>query len=137
MVGRLKYLVDTNVWLELLLEQEQAASVRNFFQAVEGNNLALTEFSLYSIAIVLTKLKKDNIFREFILDTIEDSGVTKVRLENEDLLHLIEIRQNTNLDFDDAYQYTAAEKHNLTLVSFDSDFDVTVRGKMTPAEVEG
>ena len=40
-----------------------------------------------------------------------------------------------NLDFDDAYQYTAAEKHDLTIVSFDADFDRTKRGRKTPWEV--
>ena len=39
------------------------------------------------------------------------------------------------LDFDDAYQYVAAETHNLTLVSFDADFDRTERGRKTPADV--
>jgi hypothetical protein len=41
-----------------------------------------------------------------------------------------------NLDFDDAYQYSAAEKYNLTIVSFDSDFDRTPRGRKTPAEIK-
>jgi len=40
-----------------------------------------------------------------------------------------------NLDFDDAYQYAIAEKFNLTIVSFDSDFNRTERGRKTPAEV--
>lgn len=42
-----------------------------------------------------------------------------------------------NLDFDDAYQYVAAEKYTLTLVSFDADFDRTERGKKTPGEIRG
>ncbi len=42
---------------------------------------------------------------------------------------------NFSLDFDDAYQDVAAEKYGLALVSFDSDFDRTARGKKTPAEV--
>jgi len=37
----------------------------------------------------------------------------------------------------DAYQYVAAGKHNLTLVSLDADFDRTERGRKTPAEVLG
>jgi predicted nucleic acid-binding protein len=45
------------------------------------------------------------------------------------------VAERFNLDFDDAYQYTAAEKYDLTLVSFDSDFDHTERGRKTPAEV--
>ena len=39
------------------------------------------------------------------------------------------------LDFDDAYQYVAAEKYGLTLVSFDADFDRTKPGRKTPDEV--
>jgi predicted nucleic acid-binding protein len=35
---------------------------------------------------------------------------------------------------DDAYQHVAAEKYNLALVSFDSDFDHTERGRKTAAE---
>jgi hypothetical protein len=39
------------------------------------------------------------------------------------------------LDFDDAYQYFAAEKYDLTIISFDVDFNRTARGKKTPSEV--
>jgi predicted nucleic acid-binding protein len=44
-------------------------------------------------------------------------------------------KEELGLDFDDAYQYVAAEKRDLTLVSFDSDFDRTRRGRKTPGEV--
>jgi len=40
-----------------------------------------------------------------------------------------------DLDFDDAYQYVAAEKYGLTIVSLDRDFDQTERGGKTPDEV--
>jgi predicted nucleic acid-binding protein len=43
--------------------------------------------------------------------------------------------QRFNLDFDDAYQYTAAEKYDIQIVSFDTDFDKTPRGRMTPREI--
>ena len=38
------------------------------------------------------------------------------------------------LDFDDAVQYVAAERDDLTLVSLDADFDRTPRGRKTPAQ---
>jgi hypothetical protein len=38
-----------------------------------------------------------------------------------------------DLDFDDAYQYLAAEGRDLILVSFDGDFDRTRRGRKTPS----
>jgi len=40
-----------------------------------------------------------------------------------------------NLDFGDAYQHAAAEKYNLAIVSFDTNFDRTARGRKTPAEL--
>ena len=38
------------------------------------------------------------------------------------------------LDFDDAYQYVAAEREGLTIVSLDADFDRTERGRKTPEQ---
>ena len=129
------FLVDTNVWLELLLEQERAVEARQLFQSVEASLLAISEFSLYSIGIILTRLKKDGLFEEFLVDTIEDSGVAKARLDTADLRHLLDVRQRFHLDFDDAYQYTVAEKYDLIIVSFDSDFDRTDLGRKVPAEI--
>ncbi|MDQ2921379.1 MAG: hypothetical protein M3R52_07195 [Acidobacteriota bacterium] len=39
------------------------------------------------------------------------------------------------LDFDDAYQYVAAERHDLIIVSFDRDFEKLPARKLTPQEV--
>jgi predicted nucleic acid-binding protein len=39
------------------------------------------------------------------------------------------------LDFDDAYQYVVAEKFDLVLVSFDTDFDRTDKKRMIPAGI--
>jgi predicted nucleic acid-binding protein len=39
------------------------------------------------------------------------------------------------LDFDDAYQYVAAGKYDAIIVSFDSDFDRTERGRMVPPQI--
>jgi uncharacterized protein len=135
-VGRLKYLIDTNIWLELLLEQNRAEEVRLFFQNVEARWLAITDFSLYSIGIILTRLQQDEAFKDFLSDTIEDSGVVLIHLDISDLKQLLAIRQQFQLDFDDAYQYTAAMKHGSLLVSFDRDFDRTEQGRRTPDQIE-
>jgi hypothetical protein len=128
------YLIDTNVWLELLLKQERSAEVEKFFQRVESCYLAITEFSLYSIGIILTGFKKDNVFGDFLSD-VEDSGVAIVRLGISELKEIISIRQKYNLDFDDAYQYVASVKYNYTLISFDKDFDRTDKGRITPDKI--
>ncbi len=130
------FLLDTNIWLELLLNQEKADAVREFLQTTEAHLLSITEFSLYSIGIILTRLKKDAVFEDFLSD-IEDSGIGRVRLDIQGLKQTLVVRQQFQLDFDDAYQYVAAEKYDLTLVSFDSDFDRTRRGRKTPMEILG
>jgi len=40
-----------------------------------------------------------------------------------------------DFDFDDAYQYSVAEKYDFTLISFDTDFDRSKRGRKSPADV--
>lgn len=48
---------------------------------------------------------------------------------------IIIVIEKFDLDFDDAYQYVAAEKYGIELISFDSDFDQTKHGRKTPDEV--
>ena len=56
-----------------------------------------------------------------------------VSLTAKELDRVIDASTAFNLDFDDAYQYTIAAKYNLTIVSFDADFDRTDRGRKQPA----
>ena len=131
------YLVDTNIWLEMLLEQERADDARQFLTNTDGELIAITEFSADSVGVILTRLGKDKLYEDFISDTLEDTAIMRVRLEPADLRRLLEVRKRFNLDFDDAYQYVAAERHGMTLVSFDADFDRTELGRRTPDQALG
>lgn len=129
------YLIDTNVWLELLLEQEKAQEVRNLLEKHDSSALYITEFTLYSIGIILLKLKKAELFLSFINDTLFEAGISVLRLSPVDLVAIVKIAERFNLDFDDAYQYLVAIQNDLTIVSFDSDFDRTEKGRKLPAEI--
>jgi uncharacterized protein len=131
----LTYLIDTNVWLELLLEQEHASDVRVFLQQVEPSQLAITDFALFSIALILCRLKKDNLFLTFLNDLIRDHNVAVLRIGRDDLAEVISVKSQYNLDFDDAYQHCSASMNNCTLVSFDADFERTPQGRITPSEI--
>lgn len=48
---------------------------------------------------------------------------------------VVAVMEQFGLDFDDAYQYVAAERTDATIVSFDGDFDHTGRKRQTPAEI--
>lgn len=129
------HLVDTNVWLELLLEQERAADVRRFLTEYEPGRLHITEFSFYSISIVMVRLNSIDLLRRFIYDLFSDRGVNLIRISPQEMETVLTAADRFGLDFDDAYQYAAAEIYSLQIVSFDDDFDRTERGRKSPLEV--
>ena len=129
------YLVDTNIWLERLLEQERWEEVRDFLDAFPSDYFSITDFAFHSIGIALCKLKKNEKFLQYIRDTFISGSVQLLHLRPNDSTKIVQVIDLYNLDFDDAYQYTIAEKYDLQIVSFDTDFDKTPRGRMTPREI--
>lgn len=136
-MDRLIYLVDTNVFLEGFLEQQKVEEVRSFFQRTDLKKIFITDISFHSLGIILFKLKKSHLFISFLDDMVMDGGINIVSLLPDELRELEKIAQDFKLDFEDAYQYLAAEKYNLQLISFDKDFDRTERGRNTPAKIIG
>ncbi|GAB6072653.1 type II toxin-antitoxin system VapC family toxin [Venenivibrio stagnispumantis] len=132
----MKYLIDTNIWLEILLEQEKSEEAFDFLSKVDSIYLAMSDFSLHSIILILTKLKEFETANMF-LDDITTSGVNILAIEPNDLYKVIDIIKNFNIDLDDAYQYYLSKKYNLILVSFDKDFDKTDIKRKTPKEIIG
>lgn len=126
------YLVDTNIWLEILLEQKKSWEAKVFFERVATEDIHITEFSIYSIGIILSKYKKTNVLRDFLFDLIYESAIDVIRLKDDDHFKIIEAMENYSLDFDDAYQYVAAKKMDLIIISFDSDFNKTPQKRMRP-----
>jgi hypothetical protein len=129
------YLLDTNVWLERLLNQEKAEEVGEMLDSISSENLYITDFALHSVGVILCKLNKKEAFIKFIEDLFVNSAVNLIHIEPQNMKDIIATIDKFNLDFDDAYQYVAAEKYALTIISFDTDFDRTERGRKTPAEV--
>jgi len=129
------YLVDTNVWLERLLDQARSEEVGQFIDYIPSEKLFIADFAFHSIGVIMSKLNRIDGLLRFVQDTFMDGAVSLIHLEPEDTLGLARMIEQFNLDFDDAYQYAVAEKYDLTIVSFDSDFDRTERGRKTPGEV--
>jgi len=129
------YLVDTNVWLERLLDQERSWEVGRFLDRVSSDQLFITDFAFHSIGIVLSRLNCVGAFLQFVRDAFMDGDVSIVCLGPEDMAKVVDVMQKFNLDFDDAYQYVVAERYGLTIVSFDGDFDRTERGRKVPKDL--
>ncbi len=129
------YLVDTNVWLEVLLKQQQAKVASDFLTKTPANKLYLSEFSLYSIGVITSRLNKSILFDAFVNDVLVKSPVNRVKLSAGDLMQMGKLKTQHQLDFDDAYQYLIAVQYKLTIVSFDADFDQTPLGRTEPSKL--
>ncbi len=130
------YLVDTNVWLEPLLQQERAEEAVQFLTQTPTENLFISDFSFNSIGLILTRRNRRlDLLLDFVRDVFTDGAVGLVRLEPQDTPDIVAALNQFNLDFDDAYQYVAAQRNNLIIVSFDNDFNRTPEGRRTPAEI--
>jgi uncharacterized protein len=127
------YLLDSNVWLELLLTRKNAVDVRRLLAAIPGRRLVISTFSLHSVGVYVAKRRPD-LFLDF-LDDLTSSNNAVVGLSVAEIARALRSMQSYGLDFDDAFQFTVAEIHDLRIVSFDSDFDRTPRGRMTPEQV--
>jgi len=131
------YLLDTNILLALLLEEENADQIKELLNNMRLRNLYLTDFALHSICVILIREELHHLLSSLIND-IQSSGIIQIiQLELDDFPRIVSAVRRYRLDFDDAYQYVSAEKHDLIIISLDKDFDRTERGRKTPAEVLG
>lgn len=129
------YLIDTNVWLERLLDQSRSDEVGQFLDATASDELLMSDFTLHLIGIILDRLGRRSALLQFVDDLFVHGEVTLVSVPPQDMGDLVTQMDRSNLDFDDAYQYAAAERSTAVLVSFDGDFDRTERGRRLPMDI--
>jgi predicted nucleic acid-binding protein len=131
----LVFLLDTNIWLERLLGQRQAEVVAELLDTLSPSDICMTDFTLHSIGVICNRLKQRDVFVKFVDDVLIDSNVLLVSIPANKMKRVVEIMDRFGLDFDDDYQYVAAELEKATIVSFDKDFDKTEQKRLTPMQV--
>lgn len=114
------FLVDTNIFLEILLGQDKKKDCKKYLDNNIGK-LNITDFSLHSIGVILFRYGKEDIFQKFIEDVIP--AVKILSLPVEQYREVVGDRRILNLDFDDAYQYSVAKYYGLKVVKMDKDFE--------------
>lgn len=129
------YLIDTNIWLERLLDQEKSADVGRFLETVPPSQMIISDFSLHSIGVILSRLNKHDFYATFVDDVLLQGGVSLRTVPLASIERMVEVMKSLSLDFDDAYQYVVAELAQATIVSFDKDFDKTDLTRKTPLEL--
>ena len=135
MAGLIVYLLDTNIFLELLLDQKESESVRALLSSKAPNDLSISDLAFHSIGIILYQKNAAHLFSDFVRDLLGEGGIAIFALGSEDMERLEQVAATFSLDFDDAYQYVVAEKFGLVLVSFDTDFNRTDRKRVIPSGI--
>lgn len=116
------YLVDTNVWMNILLKRHQFEISYDFLTQVPSKYLFISDFSLHSICLLNLNSRNVANLNLFLDNIIINRKVEQLFLKPKDLPKVLINAERNHLDFDDAYQVTVAEQNHLKLVSFDKDF---------------
>lgn len=115
------YLLDTNIFLEILLGQNKQEECKEFILKNSGR-CHLSDFTLYSIGIALFRKKLFKEYENFFSDITSLMSLRSLPLVKQP--ELASDAGKTNLDYDDAYQYATAKHYGLTIVTMDKDFKV-------------
>lgn len=124
----MKFLFDTNIFLEVLLGQEKKEACKKLLLKFSGS-IFISEFSVHSIGVILFRQKKFEIFDLFVNDIANNATIITLPL----LKHhkISTIAQRYQLDFDDSMQTLIAFENKFGIITIDSDFkkvakDITV-----------
>jgi predicted nucleic acid-binding protein len=130
-------LVDTNVFLEVMLAQAKRKACIRFLNAVKlgKEKAAVTDFSIYSIMIILDGRGKLRELDRFLRSLSAYKGLTLYATSLEDKVNAVELAVNGEFDVDDAVQYASARSLRAkAVVSLDRDFDNHEIPRMDPAD---
>ena len=126
------FLLDTNCWMQIARARQHDAEVRRLLTEVPPSQLSLTDLALHSLGIAMQRHKVIDQFPDLVRQTGIGHSIAIVRLEPSRYGSVAAACNSYKLDFEDAYQYVAAELNGLALVSLDGDFDKTPRGRLAP-----
>jgi predicted nucleic acid-binding protein len=129
------YLLDTNIWLENLLSQAKAREVFRLITEIDSAQLSISHFSLHSIGVILGRRHRTVALDQFVSDLFVHGRVSLRTILPVEFTTISTAMLSQRLDFDDPYQYVITKRDNLTLVSFDMDFDHTDLQRQTPTQI--
>jgi len=120
------YLLDTNIFLEVMLSRPRKDICKRFLNVLkEGKEVGvITDFSVYSIMVILSGLVKLDELKTFLTSLSAYKGLSIYATTLLDKVRAIDICLAETLDIDDSIQYSAALASRAeSIVSFDRHFD--------------
>ena len=119
--------IDTNIFLEIFLDQENADNCEKILKSLhEKNNRPVTsDFVAYSCLVAIERnLKSAKSLRNAIIFFTSYSGLHILRPSLEDAYHATKFMEEYTLDFDDSLVVACMENNNIKkLASLDRHFD--------------
>ena len=134
----MSYLIDTNIFLEVMLSRRRKEECKTLLKTISAGKVKgiLTDFSLYSIMLIMASYKKYSEIKKFLSSLAAYKGLLVYSCTLDDKINCVEIAQNEGLDVDDSIQYAAAlSLHAKAIVSFDSHFDGLLIPREEPAKI--
>jgi predicted nucleic acid-binding protein len=116
------FLIDTNIFLSIILEEESTRNCRTVILRESGNML-ITDFALHTIGVKLlgTRRKNPEAFKNFLEKILKIAQVSGLK-EKKEYETLIDIAETFNLDFDDAYHTSICKNQKVAIITQDKDF---------------
>lgn len=120
------YLIDTNIFLEVLLSRARKEECKKFLTALRDGKKSgiVTDFTIHSIIVIMDRLNRPNELKTFLLSLTAYKGLHIHHTTITDEVKATELAVERNLDMDDAIQYSSALSANAdAIVSFDKHFN--------------
>jgi len=132
-------LIDTNIFLEVMLAQTKRKACMDFLAAVRAGKVkaTVTDFTIYSVMIILDGRGKLRELDRFLRSLSAYKGLTLYATSLEDKVDAVELAANGEFDVDDAIQYASARRLRVkAVVSLDRDFDNRDIPRTDPGEFD-
>jgi predicted nucleic acid-binding protein len=129
-------LLDTNVFLEVLLRRKDAVKCKELLDRLSRGELegVVTHFTIHSIEALIGKHQGDTV--SFLRAVEQTSGLFVYDTTVADEVAVSLLSEKIGRDFDDALQYYVAKKLGAnTIVSYDRHFDGLDIPRSEPAGV--
>ncbi len=134
----MSYLIDTNIFLEVMLSRTRKEECKNFLKQISTGKIKgiLTDFSLYSIMLIMASRRKYSEVKRFLQSLTGYKGLIVYSCTLDDKMNCIDMVVDERMDVDDSIQYAAAVSLNArAIVSFDAHFDGLKIPREEPGEI--
>jgi predicted nucleic acid-binding protein len=133
------YLVDTNIFLEVLLSRAKKEECKQLLRSLRDGKKSsvVTDFTIHSIIVIMDSLSKLNGLKIFLSSLLAYKGLHIYHTTITDEINATEIATQQKLDMDDAIQYSTALSTNIeAIISFDKHFNNLKVPRMEPHQIK-